>query len=84
MESGTVLVVFGDPETGQAELCVVRRAARRTAVRRATVVVDDPERMPEALAARALELLRATALELSIEIDRRTARARPAASPPGG
>ena len=50
----------------QAELCVVRRAAGRTAVRRAIVVVDDPERMPEALATRALELLRATALELSI------------------
>jgi hypothetical protein len=68
VDSGTVLVLFGDPETGQAELCVVRRAARRTAVRRATVVVDDPERIPEALAARALELLRATALELSIEV----------------
>jgi hypothetical protein len=70
VDSGTVLVLFGEPETGQAELCVVRRAARRTAVRRATVVVDDPERIPEALAARALELLRATALELSIEIER--------------
>jgi len=68
VDSGTVLVLFGEPETGQAELCVVRRAARRTAVRRATVVVDDPERIPEALAARALELLRATALELSIEV----------------
>ena len=69
-EGGTVLALFGDPETGQAELCVVQRAARRAAVRRATVVVDDPERMPEALATRALELLRATALELSIEIER--------------
>ena len=76
-EDDTVLVLFGDPETGQAELCVVRRAAGRTAVRRAAVVVDDPERIPEALAARALELLRATALELSIEI----ARA-PRAQPP--
>ena len=37
-EDGTVLVLFGDPETGPTELCVVRRAARRTAVRRATVV----------------------------------------------
>lgn len=63
----TVLVVFGDPATGRTELCLVRRAAGRVAVRRAAVVVDDPERMPEALAARALELLRATALELSIE-----------------
>ena len=68
-EAGTVLVMFGDPESGQAELCVVRRTARRTAVRRTTVAVDDPERMPELLAKRALELLRATALELSIEIE---------------
>lgn len=64
---GTVLAVFGDPETGMAELCVVQRSGRRVAVRRATVAVDDPERMPEALSARALELLRATALELAID-----------------
>ena len=76
-EGGTVLVLFGDPEAGQAELCVVRHAARRAAVRRATVVVDDPARMPEALAARALELLRATALELSIETNARRAPQEP-------
>jgi len=64
---GTVLALFGDPETGVAELCVVQRAGRRLAVRRATVAVDDPERMPEALSIRALELLRATALELAID-----------------
>ena len=73
-EDGTVLVMFGDPESGQAELCVVRRTARRIAVRRATVAVDDPERIPELLAKRALELLRATALELSVEIRTRAAR----------
>ena len=77
---GTALVLFGDPDAGQAELCVVRRAARRTAVRRATVVVDDPERMPEALARRALELLRATALELSIGIEQCAAAAEAAAT----
>jgi hypothetical protein len=64
---GTVLALFGDPETGVAELCVVQRSGRRVAVRRATVAVDDPERMPEALSARALELLRASALELAID-----------------
>jgi len=68
-ETGTAIVLFGDPEIGQAELCVVRRSGRRTAVRRATVVHDDPARMPEALASRALELVRATALELSIGIE---------------
>jgi hypothetical protein len=64
---GTVLALFGDPETGVAELCVVQRSGRRAVVRRATVAIDDPERMPEALSARALELLRASALELAIE-----------------
>ncbi len=68
-EAGTALVLFGDPDTGQAELCILRGNDRHTAIRRATVVVDDPERMPEALARRALELLRATALELSIGIE---------------
>jgi hypothetical protein len=65
-DDDTILALFGDPAEGQAELCVVQRAARRAAVRRATVVMEDPERMPEALATRALELLRATALELSL------------------
>ena len=64
-----LLALLGDPETGEAELCIVQLAAPRVAVRRATVAVDDPELMPEALAARALELLRATALELSIETE---------------
>jgi hypothetical protein len=68
-EGGTVLVLFGDPETGPVELCVVRRAARRTAIRRTAVAADDPEAMPELLAKRALELLRATALELSLSLD---------------
>ena len=69
VDAGATVALFGNPDAGQAELCVVQRAARRTAVRRATVVADDPERMPEALAARALELLRATALELSVALD---------------
>jgi hypothetical protein len=90
-EAGTTLVLFGDPDSGQAELCIVRRNGRRTAVRWATVVVDDPERMPEALARRALQLLRVTALELSIEIEpaphpetsqRLEADVRPSASAP--
>lgn len=67
---GTTVALFGDPTAGEAELCVVRRARGRTAVRWVTVASDDPERMPQALATRALELLRATALELSIDSGR--------------
>jgi hypothetical protein len=69
-DEGTTLVLFGDPEAGETELCVVRRAGRRTAVRWATVPVKDPDHMEEAVAARALELLRATSLELSIDSER--------------
>lgn len=65
-----IVAMFGDPETGQSELWVVERARSRTAVRRAMVVVEDPGRMPEVLSIRALELLRATALELSVDTDR--------------
>ena len=68
-DAGTALVLFDDPEGGQAELCVVRRTGRGLAVRRATVAVQEPERMPEVLARRALELLRATAMELSFELE---------------
>ncbi|MFL5303968.1 MAG: hypothetical protein ACJ8F1_02095 [Polyangia bacterium] len=69
-DDGTTLALFGDPEAGEAELCIVRRAAGRTAVRWATVAVDDPAQMQAVLAARALELVRATALELSIDSER--------------
>lgn len=65
-DRGAIIVLFGDPATGQTELCVVRRGNGRTAVRRA-VIVGDPETMPERLSSRVLELLRATALELSID-----------------
>jgi hypothetical protein len=68
MDRGAIIALFGNPETGEAELCIIRRAGRRTAVRRA-IVVDNPDHMPQLLSLRALELLRATALELSIDPD---------------
>jgi hypothetical protein len=66
---GTTVTLFGDPEAGEAEICLVRRVGRRIAVRRATVVADDPDHMTEVLAVRAVELVRATALELSIDTE---------------
>jgi hypothetical protein len=68
LDRGAIIALFGNPETGETELCIIRRAGRRTAVRRA-VVIEDPERMPQLLSLRALELLRATGLELSIDPD---------------
>jgi hypothetical protein len=67
--SDTMLTMFGDPEAGQTELWVIRRSGRRVAIRRALVPVDEIERMPEVLSGRALELLRAIALELSVAPD---------------
>jgi hypothetical protein len=64
-ERGALITLFGSPETGEVELCVVRRLGDKSAVRRA-LVVELPERMPQALSLRALELLRATAFELAM------------------
>jgi hypothetical protein len=65
-----LVTFFGDPDTGHLELWVMERAGGLTAIRQAIVTVAEPERMPEVLSARTLELLRATALELSIKIAR--------------
>lgn len=62
----TILTLFGDPGEGQAELWLIERARGRAVIRR-VMVIAEPERMPEVLSTRALELLRATALEISIE-----------------
>lgn len=64
--SDTMLTLFGDPEGGQSELWIIRRSGRRMAIRRAMVATDDVQQMPELLSNRALELLRAVALELSV------------------
>jgi hypothetical protein len=85
LDRGAIIALFGDPETGETELCIIRRAGRRTAVRRA-LVIENPDRMPQLLSLRALELLRATALELSIDPDdgskQETLSQQPDTSPP--
>jgi hypothetical protein len=80
MDGADLIVLFGDPESGRAEICIVSRSNSRTAVRRA-VVSGAPEQMPEVLAARALELLHATALELSVDADRTPPAAPPRPTP---
>jgi hypothetical protein len=42
-----VIALYGDPSNGQSELWVVARTGRRLAARRATVLAEDPDRMPE-------------------------------------
>ena len=65
-------VILLQPATASPALqgSLARTRDELSAVRWATIAVDDRERMPQAVATRALELLRATALELSIESER--------------
>ena len=65
--SATALVaVIASPEPGSAELWVIDRVTGKTVVRRVNAGSADAPRMAEVLAVRAVELLRASFLELAI------------------
>ncbi|HEY6476862.1 MAG TPA: hypothetical protein VI456_09800 [Polyangia bacterium] len=73
--SVATIALLGDPDLGPAELWILDRIGARPEVRRIMVPRDDPDRVPEILAIRTLELLRASALSLLVE------SSRPAAPP---
>jgi hypothetical protein len=60
------ITLMGDPDRGPAELWIVDRIAGHGAVRRIVAPTDELARVPEILAVRALEILRASALELLV------------------
>ena len=65
--AATALVaVVASAEPGSAELWVIDRVTGKTVVRRVNAGATDPPRMAEVLAVRAVELLRASFLELAI------------------
>ncbi|HSS38148.1 MAG TPA: hypothetical protein VLT58_05210, partial [Polyangia bacterium] len=65
--SATALVaVVASAEPGSAELWVIDRVTGKTVVRRVNAAASDPARVAEILAVRAVELLRASFLELAI------------------
>ena len=65
--SATALVaVVASADPGSAELWVIDRVTGKTVVRRVNAGAADPSRMAEVLAVRAVELLRASFLELAI------------------
>ena len=66
--SATALVaVVASADPGSAELWVIDRVTGKTVVRRVNAGAADPSRMAEVLAVRAVELLRASFLELAID-----------------
>lgn len=65
--AATALVaVVASAEPGNAELWVIDRVTGKTVVRRVNAGATDPPRMAEVLSVRAVELLRASFLELAI------------------
>jgi hypothetical protein len=75
-DSAATIALLGDPDLGPAELWILDRIGARPEVRRIMVPRDDPDRVPEILAIRTIELLRASALSLLVE------SSRPAPTPP--
>jgi hypothetical protein len=62
--------LLGDPETPRAELWILDRIGGSAEVRRIPVPSENPDRVGEVLAIRAIEVLRASALKLLIESSR--------------
>ena len=71
--SVATIALLGDPDLGPAELWILDRIGARPEVRRIMVPRDDPDRIPEILAIRTIELLRASALSLLVESNRAAA-----------
>lgn len=80
--SAATIALLGDPDLGPAELWILDRIGARPEVRRIMVPNDDPDRIPEVLAIRTIELLRASALSLLVESSRSAPQPLPASPPP--
>ncbi len=79
--SVATIALLGDPDLGPAELWILDRIGARPEVRRIMVPRDDPDRVPEILAIRTIELLRASALSLLVESNRAAAPPPPISVP---
>ena len=82
-----VIALYGDPGQPGAELWILDRVGATPEVRRVPASSDDPERLPEVLAIRTSEVLKASALKLLVEATPPAAppavvRATPIATPP--
>ncbi|HZL17459.1 MAG TPA: hypothetical protein VFG23_06910 [Polyangia bacterium] len=68
--SVATIALLGDPELGPSELWILDRVGEQPEVRRIAAPTDDPAHVPEVLAIRTIELLRASALKLLVESNR--------------
>jgi hypothetical protein len=65
--SVATIALLGDPELGPSELWILDRIGTQAEVRRIAVPTEDAAHVPEVLAIRTIELLRASALKLLVE-----------------
>ena len=65
-----VIALIGDPSAGSAELWVLDRVGTPAQIHRIPASVGDPEQVPEILAIRTIEVLRASALKQLVESSR--------------
>ncbi len=65
--SVATIALLGDPEIGPSELWILDRVGVQAEVRRITPTTNDPAHVPEVLAIRTIEVLRASALKLLVE-----------------
>src|SRR5438552_997153 len=79
-QQGTIatIALLGDPDHPGAELWILDRIGSTADVRRIPAPTDDPDHLPEVLAIRAIEVLKASALQVLVE----TTRPVPEAPPP--
>ena len=79
-QEGTVatIALLGDPDRSGAELWILDRVGIAAEVRRIPIPPEDRERLPEVLAIRTIEVLKASALKALVEATRRTPEANPA------
>jgi hypothetical protein len=79
--SVATIALLGDPELGPSELWILDRVGAQAEVRRIAAPTDDPGHVPEVLAIRTIELLRASALKLLVESNQSPPVAVPAPAP---
>ena len=76
-EATAVVALVDETASGPSELWVLERVGRQPEVHRITAPAGDPEHLPEVLAIRTIEVLRASALKMLVESNGVRAATRP-------
>jgi hypothetical protein len=79
-QEGTIatIALLGDPDRPGTELWILDRVGAAAEVRRIPIPTEDRERLPEVLAIRTIEVLKASALKVLVEATRPAPEAKPA------